>query len=72
MNGYSFGNFNRKNFLYINDYPQTHGNIAWFINSCRSSLFSANCSFEEHSIEKEFFMKMKASIFVVVVHGIRS
>jgi hypothetical protein len=49
----------------------THGNIARFINSCRCSLFSANCSFEEHSNDKEFFMKRKASRFVVV-HAIHS
>jgi hypothetical protein len=36
-----------------------------------ASLFSANCSFEEHSNHKEFFMKKKASKFVVV-HAIHS
>ena len=40
MNGYSYGNFNMKNLLYIDGHPQTHGNIAGFINSSRSSLFS--------------------------------
>jgi hypothetical protein len=57
--------------LYIDGHPCTHGNIAGFINSCRCSLFSANCSFEEHSNDKEFFMKRKASRFVVV-HAICS
>ena len=71
MNGYAFGNFNRKNILYIDGLPQTHGSISRFINSCKSSLFSANYSFEEHSNDKEFFMKRKASRFVVV-HAIRS
>jgi hypothetical protein len=71
MNGYAYGNFNRKNLLYIDGRPQTHGNIIGFINSCRASLFSANCSFEEHSNDKEFFMKRKASKFVVV-HAIHS
>jgi hypothetical protein len=52
MNGYAFGNFNKKNLLYINGRPQTHGNIAGFINSCKFLLFSANCSFEEHSNDK--------------------
>jgi hypothetical protein len=71
MNDYASGNFNKKNLLYIDGHPWTHGNIAGFINSCRSSLFSENCSFEEHSNDKEFFMKRKASIFLVV-HAICS
>jgi hypothetical protein len=45
LNDYDFGNFNGKILLYINGRPQTHGNIAVFINICRSSLISANCSF---------------------------
>ena len=52
MNGYAFGNFNKNNLLYIDGHPQTHGNIADFINISRSSLFSANCCFEEHSNDK--------------------
>jgi hypothetical protein len=71
MNGYDSRNFNRKNLLYIDGRPQTHGNIAGFINSCRSSLFTTNCSFEEHSNDKEFFMKRNATIFVVM-HAISS
>ena len=47
------------------------GNITGFINSSRASLFSANCCFEEHSNDKEFFMKKKASTFFVV-HVVRS
>ena len=27
MNDYSYGNFNRKNLLYFDSSPQTHGNI---------------------------------------------
>jgi len=65
MNNYSSRNFN-MNMLYIDGHPRTHGKIVGFINSYRSSLFSANCSFEDHSIDKELFMKMKASKFVVV------
>ena len=65
MNGYP-GNFNRKNLLCINGHPRTHRNISRFINSSRSSSFSENCCFEEHSNDKEFFMKNKASRFVVV------
>ena len=57
MNGYALQNFNRKNMLYIDGHPRTHGNIAGFINSTRSSLFSANFCFEEHSNDKEFFIK---------------
>ena len=71
MNGYASGHFNRKNSLYIDGHPCTHGNIVGFINSSRCSLFSANCSFEEHFNDKKFFMKMKASRFVVV-HVIHS
>ena len=72
MNGYASANFNRKNPLYIDGHPQTHGDIARFINSSRSSLFSAICCFEEHSNDIEFFMKKKASRFVVmhVVFGL--
>jgi len=66
MNGYAYGNFNRKNMLYINNCSQSHGNIAGFINSYRASLFTANFSFEELSNVKELFMKRKASKFVVV------
>lgn len=66
MNGYAYGNFNKKNLLYIDARPRTHGNIASFINSCRFSLFSANCSFKKHSNDKELFMKRKASIFFFV------
>ena len=66
MNGYAFGNFNRKNMLYIDSCPRTHGNIVGFINRSKSSLFSANCCFEKHSNDKEFLMKRKASRFVVV------
>jgi hypothetical protein len=71
MNGYDYRNFNKKNLLYIDGHPQTHGNIAGFINSCKSSLFSAHFFFEEHSNDKEFFMKRKAFRFVVV-HAIHS
>ena len=67
MNGYACINFNRKNLLYTDGRPQTHGNIVGFINSSKSSLFSENCCFEEHSYGKEFFMKKKESIFVVVL-----
>jgi hypothetical protein len=66
MNGYDFRNFNRKNLFYMNGCPHTLGNIARFINKCRWPLFTANCSFEEHSNEKELCMKWKASCFVVV------
>jgi len=66
MNGYSFGNINKKNLLYIESHPRTHGNIIGFINSCRASLFSANCSFEEKSNDTDFFMKRRASIFFIV------
>lgn len=66
MNGYASRNFNRKNLVYIDGHPLTHGSIVGFINSSRSSLFSANCFFEEHSSDKEFFMKKKASIFFVI------
>ena len=66
MNGYVARNFNRKTFLYIDGHPRTHGNITRYINSSRSPLFSANCFFEEHSNDKEFFIKKKASRFVVV------
>ena len=65
MNGYAIVKFNRKNLLYINGHRQTHENITGFINSFKSSLFSANCFFEEHSNDKEFFMKKKASKFIV-------
>ena len=36
MNGYTARNFNRKNMLYIDGRPQTHGNITMFINRSRS------------------------------------
>ena len=71
MNNCAYGNFNKKNLLYINGRQKTHGNIAGFINHFRSSLFTANCSFEKHSNDKEFFMKRKAFRFVVV-HAICS
>ena len=71
MNGYAYEKFNKKNLSYINGHPRTHGNIAWFINRSRSSLFNENCCFQEHSNGKEFFMKKKASIFVVV-YAVRS
>jgi hypothetical protein len=71
MNGYASGKFNMKNLSYIDGHPPTHGNIVGFINSCRCSLFSANCSFEELSNDKKFFMKRKTSKFVVV-HAIHS
>jgi hypothetical protein len=57
MNGYASGNFKSKNMLCIDGHPKTHGNITGLINSYRASLFSTNCSFEEHSNDKEFFMK---------------
>ena len=71
MNGCGSRKFNMKNLLYINVHPCTHRKNARFINIFRCSLFSANCSFEEHSNDKDLFMKNKASIFVVV-HAIRS
>ena len=71
MTHYASENFNRKNLLYTNGHPNTHGNIVGFINSCRFSLFYKTCSFDEHSNDNEFFMKMKASRFVVV-HAIYS
>ena len=71
MNGYFSRNFNMTNLLYIDSRPHSHGNIARFINSYRCSLFSANCSFEEHFNDHEFFMKRKASIFFVA-HAIHS
>ena len=71
INGYVSGNFNMKNLLYIDGHPRTHENIASFINSSKLSLFYANCSFEEHFNDQEFFMKRKVSIFVVV-HAIHS
>jgi hypothetical protein len=52
MNSYASGKFNVKNLLYIDVHLQNHGNIVWFINSCRSSFFTENCSFEEHSNER--------------------
>jgi hypothetical protein len=42
MSVYASGNFNKKNLLYIDDSPRTHGNIAGFINIYRTSLFSIN------------------------------
>jgi hypothetical protein len=66
MSSYASRNFNKINFLYIDGHPRTHGNIAEFIKRCRSSLFSENCSFEEHSTYKKFFMKRNASRFIVV------
>ena len=72
MDGYASRNFNRKNLLYIDGHPRTHGNIVGFINSSISSLFGENCCFGEHSNDKEFFMKNKESIFFVVnvVHSL--
>jgi hypothetical protein len=55
-------------FNYLNIVKYKH-NISMY--SIRCSLSSANCSFEEHSNDKEFFMKRKASRFVVV-HAICS
>ena len=66
MNGYVYGNFNKKNMLYIDGCPRTHGNIAGFINSSRCSLFFTNCSFEEHFNDQDFFMKRRAPRFVGV------
>ena len=71
MNGYAYGNFNGKIMLHINDHPHAHGNIAGFKNSSRCSLFFANCPFEEQFNDHDFFMKMKASRFVIV-HAIHS
>ena len=48
MNGRVYGDFKRKNMLYIDGCLSTHENIAGFINSYRCSLFSTNCSFEEY------------------------
>ena len=48
MNDYLYRKFNRKNLLYINGFPWTHGIITGFINSSRCSLFSTNCLFDEH------------------------
>ena len=50
--------------LCINEHPYTHGNTARFINSCVCSLFSASCLVKKLYNDKEFFMKMKASIFI--------
>ena len=61
----------RGELVYIDGHPCAHGNIVGFINSSSCPLFSANCSFEEHFNDQEFFMKRKASIFVVV-HAICS
>ena len=47
MNGYVYGNFNKKNLLYIDGHSRTHGNIVGFINSSRCPLYSVNLSFEE-------------------------
>ena len=52
MNDYGYGNFKRKNLLYFDGHPRTHGNIERFINRYRSSLFSVNFSFDEHSNDK--------------------
>jgi hypothetical protein len=57
MNDYASGNFDRKNRLYIDSHPQTHGNIAGFINSCRALLFSTIFSFEEHSNDRVLYKK---------------
>ena len=66
MNGSAYRNYYRKNMLYIDGRPCTHGNIAKFINSSRWSLFFANFPFEELSNDNDFFMKSKASRFFVV------
>ena len=66
MNGYVYVNFKRRKLLYIDGHPHTPGKIAGFINSSRCSLFSTNCSFEEHVNDQDFFMKRKSSRFVVV------
>ena len=65
MNGYAFGNFNSKKFLCIRGHACTYGNIVGFINSYRCSLFSTNCSFEQHSNYK-LFMKRKTLRFVIL------
>ena len=36
MYGFAYGNFNKKNSLYIDGHPRTNGNIVGFINSCSS------------------------------------
>ena len=61
MNGYVSINFNGNNLLYIDGHPHIHGNFAGFINSSRFSLFSANCSFEEHLNYQELLRKRKGS-----------
>ena len=66
-----FCKFNRKNLLYIDDHPHTHGNIVGFINSSMCSLIFANCSFEKQFNGQDFFMEKKAYKFVVV-HAMRS
>ena len=71
MNGYASRDFNINNPLCIDDRPHTHGNIVGFINHSRCSLFFASSLFEEHFNDKDFFIKSKVSIFVVV-HAIRS
>ena len=55
----------------IDVFPQIHGNIARFKNHCRCLFFSANYSFEEHSNDKDMFIKTNASLFVLV-HAICS
>ena len=64
--GLCFQNFNMKNLLYVNGCPSTHGNITGLINSCRCSLFNANCLFNKKSNDKELFIKRKASKSIVV------
>jgi hypothetical protein len=66
MMDHAYGNFKRKNLLYIHGRPPTHGKIEGFINGYTCSLFSANCLFKEHSNDKELFMKRKASRFTIV------
>ena len=63
INGYVCGNFNRKNLLFIDGHPCTHGDIAGFINSSMCSLFFENYSFEEKFNDQELFIKRKASRF---------
>ena len=46
MDGYVYRKFKKKNLLFIDGRPQTHGNIVGFVNSSRYSLFFTNCLFE--------------------------
>jgi hypothetical protein len=66
MNRHPSRKFYKKNLIYINGFPCTHGDNIGFINNCRCSLFNSKYLFEEHSNDKELFMKRKASRFIVV------